>query len=141
MSTLQYDDLPELTEEDKNRICALMLFLYERGDKWTPMAQVTDSVSLYPAFFNTNYHNSWARRLLTRDIEYINETDVFDRIIISGSKGIKIAGEDELTDFLKAETVEVFRKLKRLRKIAKKAARDQQITLEGKIKEVFLRGD
>ena len=26
-------------------------------------------------------------------------------------------------------------------KIAKKAARDQQITLEGKIKEVFLRGD
>ena len=46
-----------------------------------------------------------------------------------------------MTDFLKAETVEVFRKLKRLRKIAKKAARDQQLTLEGKIKEVFLRGD
>lgn len=141
MNKLIYDDLPELTEDDKNRICALMLYLYERGDKWTPMSRVTDSVKLYPAFFNTNYHNSWARRLLTKDIEYINSTDVFDRIIISGSKGIKIASEDELTDFLKAETVEVFRKLKRLRKIAKKAARDQQITLEGKIKEVFLRGD
>ena len=141
MNQVLYDDLPDLTEDDKNRICALMLFLYERGDKWTPMAQVTDSVSLYPAFFNTNYHNSWARRLLTRDIEYINSTDVFDRIIISGSKGIKIASEDELTDFLKAETVEVFRKLKRLRKIAKKAARDQQLTIEGRIKEVFLRGD
>ncbi len=141
MNKLIYDDLPELTEEDMDRLRALMHFLYQRGDKWTPMAQVTDSISLYPAFFNTNYHNSWARRLLTKDIEYINSTDVFDRIIISGSKGIKIASEDELTDFLKAETVEVFRKLKRLRKIAKKAARDQQITLEGKIKEVFLRGD
>lgn len=141
MSKVLFDDLPDLSEDDRNRICALMLYLYERGDKWTPMERVTDSIKLYPAFFTTNYHNSHARRLLTKDIEYINSTDVFDRIIISGSRGIKIANEDELSDFLKAETTEVFKKLKRLRKIAKKAARDQQITLEGKIKEVFLRGD
>lgn len=137
---LPYDKLPELSPADMARIADLMEYLYMRGDKWTTMEQVTDSINRYPAYFRCkNYHNSATRRLLTKDIEYINSTDVFDKIIISGSKGIKIANEDELGEFLKVEFKEVFKKLKRLRHIAKKATHDQQISLEGKIREIFLR--
>lgn len=40
--------------------------------------------------------------------------------------------------FLTAELKEVFRKLSRVRKLARKAGRDQQIDIEGKIKSSFL---
>ena len=135
-----YDKIPELSPNDMERIAALMHYLYERGDRWTTMEQVTDSVTQYPAYFLTkNYHNSATRRLLTKDIEYINATDVFDRIIISGSKGVKIANEEELGEWLQVEFKEVFKKLKRLRHMARKATHDQQISLEGKIREIFLK--
>lgn len=117
---------------------ALYLFLLARGDAWTSMAQATDSVALYPAFFTSIYHNSYARRLLTADIEAINDSENFDKIIVSGSRGIKLATEKEFSRFLNAELKEVFRKLARLRKLARKGGRDQQIDLEGKIAEAFL---
>ena len=136
---LKYEELPDLTPTDMQRIAELIYFLSERGNKWTSMEQTTDSIPLYPTLTTDVYHNSAARRLLTRDIEYINTNDVIDKIIISGSRGIKIANEDDLDEFLKAEFTEVFKKLKRLRKIAKKATHDQQISLEGKIREIFLK--
>ena len=125
-------------EENTARQEALYRFLLSRGDAWTSMAQATDSVNLYPAFFTGHYHNSTARRLLTWDIEQINGNDVFQKIIVSGSRGIKIATETEFEKFLHAELREVFRKLKRLRRLARKGSRNQQIDLEGRIAEAFL---
>lgn len=128
-------------EETKERQEALYRFLLSRGDKWTSMAQATDSVKQYPAYFTTNYHNSTARRLLTRDIEQMNVSSNFDKIIISSSFGIKLATRKDFDKFLEAELREVFSKLKRLRQIAKKGSRDQQIDLEGRIAEAFLGRD
>ena len=120
---------------------ALYNFLLSRGDKWTSMEQCTDSVKEYPAFFTGHYHNSHARRLLTADIEYINGSDAYPKIIVSGSQGVKLATETEFAKFLVSETKEVFRKLSRLRRIARKGSRDQQLDLEGRIYDVFVGGE
>lgn len=123
---------------DQQRQAELYDFLLGRGNKWTSMEQVTDSISLYPAFFQSKYHDSRARRMLTEDIHVINGSDTYFKIIISGNKGIKLATEEELSNFLKSETKEIFKKLKTVRKMMHKASRDQQIDLEGRIAEAFL---
>lgn len=128
-------------EENMDRRQTLYRFLLSRGDKWTSMEQTTDNIRLYPAYFKTTYHNSVARRMLTADIEAINNSDHFDKIIVSGNRGIKLATEPEFERFLSAEFREVFKKLKRLRRIARKGSRDQQINLEGEIAAAFLGRD
>ena len=130
----------ELQPSDVRRMEELHLFLLSRGDRWTSMEQVTDSISAYPCFFKTNYHNSSARRMLTADVAWLNERGPYDGIIISGNKGIKLANKEELGQFIKAELAEIFRKLKRVRGIAAKANLDQQYDLEGTYRDVFMEG-
>ena len=127
-------------EEHEARQQALYQYLIKRGDKWTPMRKATDSVNLYPTFYTGNYHNSWARRLLTKDVKYINDSDAYSKVIVSGDRGIKIANKADLDRFISAETKEIFKKLATVRKVAKKGSRDQQIDLEGRIYEAFLDG-
>lgn len=128
-------------EEDRERREALYSFLLARGDKWTSMEQTTDSIPMYPTYTRSTYHNSTARRLLTRDIEAVNSSDKFEKIIVSGKYGIKLANENDFQKFLKSEFGEIFRKLRRVRTIARKGSKDQQIDLEGQIREAFLGGD
>lgn len=122
----------------QERQVALYDYLLSRGNVWTSMEQVTDSINLYPTFYTGYYHNSSARRMLTNDIKAINSSETFFKIIISGSDGIKIATEEEAYSFLKSESKEIFKKLKSVRKMMNKASRDQQIDLEGRIAEAFL---
>lgn len=129
-------------DESKERQEKLYRFLLSRGDTWTSMEQTTDSISEYPAFFDcASYHNSSARRILTRDIEDINTSGDFDKIIISGNKGIKLANATEFERFIRSELSEIFKKLGRVRGLIKKGSRDQQTDIEGKIRETFLGDD
>jgi len=123
----------------QERQVALYDYLLSRGNNWTSMEQVTDSINLYPAFFLGYYHNSFARRLLTMDIRDINESDTFNKIIVSGGRGIKLGTEKETEHFIRSEIKEALSKLEVARKLMRKCSRDQQITLDGEIKEVFLR--
>lgn len=125
-------------DENQERQEALYKFLQRRGDKWARMEQVTGCVHLYPAFVGGNYHDSHARRLLTRDIEAINSNSRYRKIIISGSRGIKLATSSEFERFCRAELKEIFRKLKRVRRIISKGNHDQQTTLEGEIVDAFI---
>lgn len=125
-------------DDNQARQEELYRFLQKRGNRWTRMEQVTDSISLYPAFFAGNYHNSRARRLLTKDIEAINGSDHWSKIVISGSRGIKLATSTEFERFARSELREVFRKLRRVRRIISKGSHDQQTTLEGEIVDAFL---
>lgn len=125
-------------EEDRERREALYSFLLARGDKWTSMEQTTDSIPMYPTYTRSTYHNSTARRLLTRDIESVNSADKFEKIIVSGKYGIKLANENDFQKFLKSEFKEIFAKLRRVRTIARKGSHDQQIDLEGQVREAFL---
>lgn len=126
-------------QHSPERQVALYDYLISRGDNWSSMEQITDSISLYSAFFPGYYHNSWARRQLTTDIRDINESDTFNKIIISTKRGIKLGTEKEVTKFIRSEIREALSKLNVARKLMRKCSRDQQITLDGEIKEVFLR--
>jgi len=125
-------------EEHIARQNQLYNFLLERGDNWTSMEQATDSCKLYPTFYTGTYHNSWTRRLLTEDIERINASAKFEKVIISGSRGIKIATEEEFSRFIGSELGEIFGKLKRVRRLAKKGSRNMQIDFEGQVRKAFL---
>lgn len=125
-------------EENMQRQEELYSFLQRRGDKWSTMEMVTDSIKLYPAFFTGNYHNSRARRLLTHDIEAINGSSRYRKIIVSGNRGVKLATASEFERFVRSELREVFRKLKRVRRIMAKGSRDQQETFEGEIVDAFM---
>lgn len=127
-------------EEDRERREALYSFLLARGEKWTRMQATVNRINFYPAY-GVSFHNSGSRRLLTSDIEAINSSDKFEKIIVSGSRGIKLANETDFEKFLSSEFGEIFRKLRRVRTIARKGSRDQQIDLEGQIREAFLGDD
>lgn len=125
----------------KERRAALYNFLLQRGDKWTPQEMATDAINLYPAFFTSDYHSSYARRLLTNDIQAINADPSYEKIIISASGGIKLANAEEANRFINAELCETFRKLKRTRFLLKKMKLDGQINLEGQVREAFVDGE
>ena len=128
--------IPEEQTEQRRKM--LYGFLLSRGDKWTPMRDVTKSIILYPELYNGNYHNSGARRLLTRDIKYINNSSEFEKIIISGDRGIKLANQRECEKFMRSEYREVFRKLKQVRRIGTKVLKDQQMDFEGQVYQAFI---
>ena len=127
--------------ENKERQEALYRFLLSRGDVWSSMDMATAFVKQYPAYFGENYHNSNARRLLTSDIQEINGSRDYDCIIISGTRGIKLATEEEFERFIGAELSEIFSKLKRVKKVLKKGRRNLQLDMEGRIAEAFLEKD
>lgn len=127
------------TDEERQEV--LYDFLQRRGAEWTPMKSVIGRLDeWYPDLYLRGFHNSNARRMLTRDIEEINSSDRFEKIIISGNYGIKLADKAEFEYFIASEYAEIFRKLKRVRMLAKKGGLDRQCTIEGEIREVFLEG-
>ena len=118
---------------------AVYEFLMKRGNKWTPLAMVTDEVMFYPTFYTGTYHNSYARRLLTKDIKAINDSGEYPMPLISGSHGVKIATEREFKKFIDSEFREIFRKLKAVRKLARKGGLDGQYEIDGHSIDAFLR--
>lgn len=130
--------MPYTPEENKERQEALYRFLLSRGDHWSTMDMATSFVKEYPSYFGSSYHNSTARRLLTSDIEDINCSGDYDKIIVSGSRGIKLATEEEFSKFVGSELKEIFSKLARIRKIVKKGSRNMQIDIEGQITDAFI---
>ena len=126
--------------DDYIRQGELYNFLLAQGDKWTKMQDIPNRLYLYPTFSTgKNFHNSSVRRLITRDIEEINSGD-YEKIIISGTHGIKLATESEFRHFVVAEFCEIFVKLRRVRHIARKGGMDQQLNLEGEIRKAFMEG-
>ena len=83
----------------------------------------------YSAYASSSkpFHDSNARQLLTKDIRAINESGVIQKIIISNSKGVKIANEAEFEAYIKSEFAACFRKLQRIRQKARKAGLNGQM--------------
>lgn len=75
------------------------------------------------------FHDSAARHMLTNDIRTINKSEVIQKIIISNSKGVKIASREEFERYISAEFAAIFRKLARTRQKAKKAGLDGQMRI------------
>lgn len=81
------------------------------------------------SFYNDQFHDSPARHMLTKDIRTINKSDVIQKVIISNSKGVKIASREEFERYISAEFASIFRRLARTRQKAKKAGLDGQMRI------------
>ena len=80
-------------------------------------------------FANAKFHDSAARHMLTADIRAINESAAVQKIVISTSRGIKIASRAEFEKYINAEFAAIFRRLARTRQKARKAGLDGQLRL------------
>jgi hypothetical protein len=125
------------------RQIVLYEFLLDKGDEWTPQAEIARE--LYRDYGNAecclepkDYHNTTERQYITEDIRAINLDPHFEKIIISCSKGVKIANEEEFDRYIKAQYNATISKLSRIYKMAKKGNRNGQIDLGGHTVEAFL---
>ena len=110
---------------------ALYEFLKEQGDEWTTQLDIAFALNdFYDVSFDINkFHDSRARLQLTMDIRALNESDVIQKIIMSGSKGVKIANESEFNTYIGREINAAVRRLMRAKKKAEKGNRDGQMRL------------
>lgn len=122
---------------------ALYEFLISRSDRWT--AEYEIGRELYEYYGNpdaclspSDYHNTHQRRVLSLDVAQINGSADFDKIIISCSKGIKIASENEFAAHIRRQYSAIFRKLRRVRTMEKKARLHNQIGIDGETVDAFL---
>ena len=122
---------------------SLYNYLLSRNGEWTTHAEIARE--LYQYYGNAecclepkDYHNSTERTLITRDCREISTSTECEKIIISSSKGVKIANEAEFDRYIKAQYNATIRKLARIYKMAKKGNRNGQIDFGGHTIDAFL---
>lgn len=112
-------------QERRERLYSLLL----KEEGWVEQEEI--ATKMYPAYYSAwdegHFHDSNARVLMTDDIQNINEDPTFEKIIIYSTYGIKIATEEDIDGYLKSQYSAIFRKLKRIRNIERKAGLDGQI--------------
>lgn len=105
-------------------------------DAFVDQESIVDLMGMYPPREpHQTFHNSTARRMLTRDIKEINEDPAYERIVISssGKKGVKLATREEALAFIVKNKMPCFRKLKRIAVLEDKLIRTGQINIEGEV--------
>ena len=126
---------------DFERRKALYDYLCKNPDIWHKQAAIAASLPMEYGIAEGFFPFSGVRRTMTDDIKCINEDTAFRFIIISGTRGCKIANAAEAEKFCKSEAGEIFKKLRRLRSIEKKLAINGQVHFNGSgtdiIKSVF----
>ena len=126
-----------------NRQRALYEYLLDKGDTYTSQAEIARD--LFEYYGNgecclepKDYHNTSERIDLLRCKQSINDSADFEKIIISNSKGMKIATEEEAERYLSNQYKALFRKLRRLRTMERKCNLHNQITVDGHTIDAFL---
>ena len=124
---------------------ALYNYLLSRNGEWTTHAEIARE--LYREYGNAecclepkDFHNTTERTLITKDCREISISSEVDKIIISSSKGIKLANEQEHKRYVTSQYRSVLRKLKRTRIMEKKGNANGQITIDGRTIEAYLHG-
>lgn len=107
-----------MTDFERRKL--LYEYLKKSPDRWQKQEDIAKAL---PALYGTNarfFPFSKERRVMTDDIRLINEDAVFELVIISSTRGCKLANSTEAESFCRSEASEIFKKLKRLRAIEKK---------------------
>lgn len=110
---------------------ALYNLLKNNPDRYMTQIEIAYGLREYydTSFYNDQFHDSPTRHMLTNDIRKINASERIQKIIISNSKGVKIASSEEFAKYINAEFASIFRKLARTRQKAKKAGLDGQMRI------------
>ena len=115
--------------ELNSRQWALYNYLKERGDEWTYQEKAAADIPEYPYSMYAIFHDSRARHMMTSDIRAINKSNVIQKVIITGAKGIKLASKDDFIAYLKRQYAALWRRKERIDKIARKGLNDQQMRI------------
>lgn len=117
--------------ELNERQLKLASYLEMYKDRWIKREQILHDLFYIYGIDNTNIYYSTSGSVLTRDIRALNESDIFEYLIISNSnKGVKIANQEELEKALKNEKIIILKKLKRLWNKVDKANKNGQIKMD-----------
>lgn len=105
-------------------------YLKEHTDEWI-MQEYLAIVLFYDEWDNqvskaTDFHNTALRKTITNAIRNLNNSPIIQKIILSSSKGVKIANRDEVDKYIGKHINSVIARLNRLKLISKKASRDGQ---------------
>ena len=105
-------------------------YLKEHTDEW--IMQEDLAIDLFSDEWDnqvskaTGFHNTALRKTITNAIRNLNNSPIIQKIILSSSKGVKIANRDEVDNYIGRHINAVVARLNRLKLIAKKASRDGQ---------------
>jgi hypothetical protein len=108
-------------------------FLKENDKEWITQVEIVNRLGIYGKFNGDTrlFHDNGIRYDLTEDIRKINQSDIIQKIILSSSKGIKVANEEEYR-------VWSLRKWKSIKSMIKRLAwKDDKAKLNGQMKLVF----
>ena len=118
-------------EKLNERQLKLAEYLEMYKDQWKKREEILHDLFYVYGIDDTNIYYSTSGSVLTRDIRALNESEIFEYLIISNSnKGVKIANQEELESALKHEKMLILKKLKRLWNKVDKANRNGQIQMD-----------
>lgn len=97
------------------RTDALYDLLCERGG-WMRLSEIYWALDgLYaPLKLRTFTHDSAARRQITADINAINGSPRYEKVIIHGDGGVKIASDEEAARYVASRAVEAKKQLRQI---------------------------
>ena len=100
-------------------------FLKEQTD-WVKQEHISSSLPDLYGTDETPFHDTMARINITNDIRAIKKSDVIQKIVISSSKGVKIANAEEFDEWFKRKAISLKKQMKLLYKQLKKAQLNNQ---------------
>lgn len=111
------------------RQSALLMHLQTLEGRTTTQYEVACRLAAFYPYSGaqSDFHNSYARGCMTRDIRAINNDADVSAIIISSGRGLKLATEDEFGSYISRQYAAVFRRLDRVRRKDAKAMANRQL--------------
>lgn len=107
--------------KDNSKVWITEYFIYKKMKKFYKEANVNEK----------NFHDSFARTNIGRDILDLNNSEKIQKIIISGSNGVKIASKNEYKHWSDLKWASIKRMIKRL------VVKDSKFNLDGQMKIIF----
>ena len=95
---------------DKKRRDALYSLLESNTGKYIQQAEIASALSEY-------YSEASAKRIISADIQQINSNKSYSKIIVSGTKGIKLCHAEEASAFISDRWKELLSKLNKISKL------------------------
>lgn len=113
---------------DEIRQKKLFNLLKRNGNHFMLQREVADRLpKFYPYDSHYDFHNSKSRMLMTKDIQEINDSPDFEKIIISSATGIKLSTKREFNDYIDGQYAQVMARLRRVRTKEAKGNMDGQV--------------
>lgn len=107
-------------------------FLKDNAHRWVTQKEIAIVLcNDYPTTDSglEDFHNCNARHLITNDIRALNKSSVIQKIILSGSNGVKIANEQEFDKYMAKRFLQAIRRLEYLKNLSRKGGRDGQMRI------------